>query len=364
MLKRSIIMLVVSTLIFGTIFGYHFMGQYFMEQYFKTFVPPAVSIKVEKPEQRVWQPLLKTTGTLSVSQSTQIVSQVPGIIETIAIKSGQSVAKDQDLFQLDDKQERADLESIEATYNLNKVNFERDKELYAKNLEAKVDYESSKAQYAQSKAALEQAKIAIEKKNITAPFAGKLGIRQVSIGDYVTPGQMLISLDDLSHIDVLFDIAQNDYSKVYLNQELFITVDSYPDKKFYGKVYAIDSSAKDKTHSITIKAAIEDKNQELIPGLFVNINLLLKGAKDMLWLPETAVDYNLYGQTIYVYQPYASDDKEKKHNGDGKVVSVFVETGDRKDGSVVITKGIKKDDYVVTQGQNRLSNHMAVKLKK
>jgi len=218
---------------------------------------------------------------------------------------------------------------------------------------SKSTYDQALATLRQAHAQVNKSLVMIGKKNIRAPFSGKIGIRQVNIGQYINPGDTLVSLQSLDPLYVDFSLPEQYLKSLYLNQRISIEVDAYPDEKFYGKITAINALVTEATRSINVQGTLPNTNYRLYPGSFANVNVYLPKRKSVVTVPQTAMTYSLYGNTVYVVEQKGKDRKGKPIL---RAYERYVTVGPMKDNVVVIKKGIKASEIVVTSGQNKLQN--------
>jgi len=357
MKKRMIIMIIALFIVFGGIFGWDALRSYFMHQFFANFQLPPVTISSTKAKAQTWQPFLSTIGTLEAVNGVDISPEVSGTIEAIYFTSGEIIQKGDPIIKIDDRIELADLENNQAELKLAKLDYQRTKNLYEKKAVSKAKLDQSQAQLTQAQAAVDKSNALVQEKNITAPFTGKLGIRQVNLGQYLSPGATIVTLQALTPIFINFSLPEQDLRSLHVEQTIEIKVDTYPDKIFHGKITAINAKVDIHTHNILVQATLPNKNQLLYPGQFVNVKVLLPIKKNVITVPQTAVAYNLFGNSVFVIHQYGKDKNGKPIL---KVTRVYVTTGMQKSGQVAILTGIKAGDEVVTSGQLKLENNTRV----
>lgn len=352
MAKRLIFIIIVLVIIFGGTFGFDIVRRYFMRQYFSHFQPPPVTVSITRASAETWHPTLNSVGTLQAVNGVDINSRVSGQVVAIYFQSGQTVKKNQQLIQLDDAIDQQTLKNDMATLQLAKLTYQRRLQVFEKTRgAAKSDVDEAKAKLLQAEASVATAQLNIYYKNIKAPFAGKIGIRKVNIGQYVTAGQSLVTLQSLNPLYVDFSLPEQDLDRVYTDQPIQITVDTYPNEVFKGKVTAINSKVDIETRSILIRATIPNKDQKLYPGVYANVTVILPEKKNVITVPQTAVTYSLYGDSVYVVSKKGKDKK-------GKPILIaqqrFITVGPRKGTVVSVLKGIQPGENIVTSGQIKL----------
>ena len=357
MKKRMVIVLIVLLVVFGGIFGFDIIRSYLIARFIAHFVPPPATVSTAKAESQGWQPTLSAVGSLAAINGVDVSSEIGGIVTAIRFRSGQMVSAGQSLVQLDDASAVQDLKTNQAQLNLTRVTFLRQKALFRTSAVSKSAYDQAYAQYQQAEAAVAKSLVEISNKNIRAPFAGKIGIRQVNLGQYVNPGEALVSLQTLDPLFVNFSLPEQYLKAIRVSQPLSITVDAYPGERFDGAITAINALVTQATRSINLQGQIPNKDLRLYPGSFADVTLYLPVQQSVITLPQTAVTYSLYGNTVYVVR---ADGKDEKNKPILHAYQRFVTVGEMKDNKVVILDGIKAGEEVVTAGQNKLNDGIVI----
>ncbi len=286
-------------------------------------------------------------GSLASNESVILRSEIAGRIVEIAFQEGQSVKKGDLLIRLDDSIYRAELAETEARLELAKRNFARTEELYSNQIATGRSRDEARSNLDVGTAAVELAKVRLAKTEITAPFEGITGLRQVSVGDYITVGQDMFNLEDIDPIKVDFRISERYLPAIRVGQRIQIAVDAYSGRSFDGEVYAIDPRIDEAGRSIVIRARVNNKENLLRPGLFARVDLVLELKPDALTVAEQAIVPRGAGQFVYRIE-------------DGKAKEVEVKLGTRRGGRVEILDGLKLDDVVVTAGHQKIRDGASV----
>lgn len=351
MLKRSLILLLLSSLIFGGIFGLKF---YQLQREAEKFQPPPpVVVASTEVTQENWPSVLSAVGSLTAVAGVDVSNEVAGKIEVIHFDSGQTVKQGQLLLELDDSTDRAELQGLEAELRLAKVRFERSEKLIGKNFIAQSDYDQNHALLDEAKAATHAKRTLIEKKRIRAPFSGELGIRQVDLGQYLTEGSAIVSLQQLDPIYLDFSVPERFLNQLIKGRRILATVQTYPDLEFNGEITAVSPLIDPGTRSVQVRAQLTNAKKLLHPGMFAQVRILSEQTLQVLTLPDTAITYNPYGNSVFVIEA----------NDQGLFVqSRQVETGQTRAGRVEIISGLSLGERVVSAGQVKLRNGMQVKL--
>lgn len=357
MKKRMIIVVIALIVIFGGIFSFDFIRNALILHAEETYQPPPITISTDIAVTQDWQPTLTAVGSLTAVNGVNVSSEVSGIVVAIHFKSGDMVVLGQPLVQLDDSVDIQDLKNNQAQFNFDKVDFKRKTDLYRRAAIAKTDYDQALSNLKQTEAMVNKSQVMVNKKNIRAPFSGKIGIRQVNVGQYVNPGDILANLQSLDPLFVDFSLPERYLQSLHVGQAIAIAVDAYPGKQFNGVITALDSSVTVATRGINVRAILANKDLRLYPGSFADVTVYLPQQKSVVTVPQTAVTYSLYGNTVYVI---TSAGKDKKGQPILRAYQRFVKVGDMKDNRVVITDGIVAADVVVTSGQNKLYESVQV----
>lgn len=356
MKKRMTIMIIFLLIVFGGVFGWDALRSYFMGQFFAHFQPPPVTVSTATAQSEKWQFTLKTVGTLIAVNGVTISPEVAGVITQITFNSGDMVQQGQLLIKIDDSVDQANLKSAEAALALANISFERTATLYKRNVASASDYDTAKATLQQDQAKVDGIKALIAQKNIVAPFPGKIGIRQINLGQYVSPGTPLVTLQALSPIYVNFYLPEQYLPKLALGQTVNAEVDTYPHEVFIGQISAIDAQADITTHNILVQATFPNTDQKLYPGIFANIDVVGPNSTEVVALPTTAVTYSLFGNTVFLVENPAKPEKTADGQPIYLVKQQFVTLGEQTGDKVVITSGLTAGQQVVSSGQLKLEN--------
>ncbi|WP_250655337.1 efflux RND transporter periplasmic adaptor subunit [Alkalimarinus coralli] len=360
MLKRMSIMIIILAIVFGGIFW--FLGYFkpkMVNQYFSSFQPPPVSVSSATAETSSRTPFLESTGTVIAVQEVVVTTEVAGLIQSINFKSGQDVDKGALLVKLDTSVDQAELKGLIASGKLAEANFKRDKQLIERKAVSSLDYETSLASLSTAEANIESQKATISKKSIRAPFSGKLGIRKVDLGEYLQAGSPIVSLQALDQVYVNFSLPEHHFSQVRLGQTAIVTVAAWPEKEFKGQITAIDSRISEATRNFTIQATIDNPEHELLPGMFSEVRLITGQPRDLVTVPEQAVERKLYGTSVFVISETNAEPAPDSGEEAKTVLTVerrYIKTGLTLDGYVEVISGLEDGEQVVVAGQLKLQN--------
>lgn len=320
----------------------------------KASPPPSAVISSGVAQSKNYTPRLTTVGSLEAEHGVNVNSQVAGQITAISFKSGQRVEKGDLLVQLDDRVDQQQLNSFEAQLAMYQSAYDRQSSLFVKQATAASALDQAVSNLKQAKANVAKEKTLISQKHITAPFAGKLGIKSINVGQYVQAGASMVPLQALNPLFVNFSLPEQDLSKLKTGQRLTIKVDGYPNQSFVGKITAISSEVDVQTRSILVQGTIPNPKFLLLPGSYAEVTVYLPLQKKVTVIPNTAVTYRLYGDAVFVI----TSDKSGK-----KAEQRYVTVGDAYDSAnIIIKNGVKPGDAVVTSGQLKLHSGMPVKI--
>ena len=357
MKKRMTIMLIVVGLLVGGLVGFNVFKGIMMQKYMgKGGLPPA-TVTAMKADYQVWQPQLNAVGTLRAVRGVDVTTEVAGLVRSIEFKAGDEVRAGQVLAQLNADSDVALLHSLEAAADLAAIVYERDKAQLAAEVISKAQVDTDAGDLKSKRAQVAQQQAVVEKKTLRAPFAGKLGISIVNPGQYLNPADKLVTLQTLDPIYVDFNLPQQQLPQVSIGQALTLTTDTYPGVAFVGKINAINTKIDINTRNVQVEATMPNAKRQLLPGMFASVRVNSGDENRYLTLPQTAITFNPYGNTVFVVK--SSDKKEDKdEKGNAKLLAqqVFVTTGPTRGDQVAILKGIEAGIQVVTSGQVKLKN--------
>jgi multidrug efflux system membrane fusion protein len=320
-------------------------------------VPPPTPVAAAPAEIGPMPRYLDGIGTLTAVREVQVSPEVAGRVERIDFTAGGSVEAGAPLVQLNDAPERADLAAFQASEKLAIANLERTQQLVRRDFATQAKMDENQEALEAARAGIARSQAVIDQKAIKAPFAGQLGLRRVEVGQYVDPGNMLVTLTDLSRLYATFTLPEQDRSEVAVGQTVELRADAFPGEVFTGAVTAIEPQIDPATRVMRVQATLENPERRLLPGMFVNARVVLPPVPGVVSVPETAVDRTLYGDSVFVVAEDGMDgDGKPKH----KAVQTFVEIGPHFGGRVAIVRGVAPGDVVVGSGQLKLQNGAAV----
>ena len=352
MFKRNVIFIFLLLLVIS---GLGFIKYRQIQQGIATMsaaAPPPASVEVNMAKRVQWQPRVSAVGTLTGREGIDVSNEVEGIVETIYFTSGQHVEKGELLVSLNDDVEQADLVSFKAQEDLARTLFRRTEDMWKKKTISETEFDNAHSSLKVAQANVVQTRARIAKKSIRAPFTGVLGIRQISTGQYLPPGTMLVSLQDYSLLYTDFAVAEKYFPEVETGLEVRFRVSAYDDRVFVGRVQAVDAKVNESTRNISVRAQLINEENLLRPGMYADIDLMLDQSADTVVVPATAIIYSSFGNALFVVE---EDDK-----GSNIARRVQVTTGEQRGDQVAILKGLNGGEQVVQAGVSKLRNNSPV----
>ncbi len=401
MKKRMTIMISALVIVFGGIIGFNLIKSFMIKRFFASFEMPPASVSSVKAITKKWQPHLAAVGNFVATNGVDVNAEVSGNVVKIHFDSGQYLTEGSALIDIDDRTDQATLKFNQAGLALKQLDYKRQADLYKRGATSSSSVDEATASLQQAEANVERSLVEIKKKHIIAPFSGQLGLRQVNLGQYITPGQTtIVSLQALDPLYLEFSLPEHLLKQVHLNQDLLFSVEGFNNQLFEAKISAINSKIDTNTHNIKVQATLANcpsaalakselkesklvsfKNQvdsektivscnsalnsanhitqfAFIPGMFASIKVVQPAVNNVVVLPSTAISYSLYGNSVFVLEKDSKKDKDGKEKI--RVKRVFVSTGEQEGNYTIIKKGISAGQEVVSSGELKLQNGAAV----
>ncbi len=353
MKKRIALAIVGLLIVVGLLAGIKFLQIGKMIDQGKKFVPPAETVTTYQVQPQQWDAQLNAVGSLAAVQGVTVSAEVPGKVVAIAFQSGATVKAGDLLLRQDTSVEEARLPGAEATIVLARANLDRTRSLLAQDAGSQVDYDTALANHSLAVAETEQLKAAIAKKTIRAPFAGKLGIRLVNLGQILKEGEAIVSLQTVDPIFADFALPQQAVARLQPGIPVRLTTDTWPGQAFTGKITALAAEVDANTRNLSLQATIANPKQLLRPGMFARVAVGLPGRNEVLAIPATSVLYAPYGDSVFIVE----DHKDEKSGQAGKVLrQLFVRLGEKRGDFVAAVSGLKGGETVVSTGVFKLRN--------
>ncbi len=350
-----IVGLLLALLVGGLVWFNYFRGK-MIAQFFANNKPPPVSVSVAETKSEVIPNLLTAVGDLAAVHQVNVTSDVSGRVTEIMFTPGANVKAGTPLVQLFDRPEQGDLANFKAQATVAQLSLDRAKQLAARQFGPQATVDSAQAAFDQAQAGIAKTEAIISQKLVRAPFDGQLGVRKIEVGQYLTAGNQIVSLTDLSMLYANFTVPEKDSAQLKVGQTVRINVDAYPGRVFEGKITTIEPQVATDTRNIRVQATIENPEKILKPGMFTSTTVVLPDKPPVVTVPETAVDYTLYGDSVYLLTEKKEDDGKTSLTA----VRTFVQAGNRIHGRAEILKGLKPGDRVVAVGQLKLQSGAAV----
>ena len=356
MVKWFIIVGILLGLLVTAIVGFNYIRASAIKNFFATMKPPPTNVTVAEAKSEVIPNLLNAVGDLAAVHQVNVTSDVNGRVTQIMFQAGSTVKAGTPLVQLFDAPEQGDLASFKAQAKVAELNLDRAKQLASRQFGPQATVDTAQAAFDQAQAGISRTEAVISQKLVRAAFDGDLGVRRVEVGQYLTAGTQIVTLTDLSAVYANFTVTEKDSGTLKVGQTVRITVDAYPGRKFEGKLTTIEPQIAAETRNIRVQATIQNPDKILKPGMFATTTVVLPDKPAVITVPETAVDYTLYGDSVYLITEKKEDDGKTSLTA----VRTFVQTGDRSNGRAVIVRGLKAGDRVVQVGQLKLQSGVAV----
>ncbi|MCK5818375.1 MAG: efflux RND transporter periplasmic adaptor subunit [Psychromonas sp.] len=350
--------ILVAILFFGTVIGFNMFKAQKIKEYMANRPIPEFSVTVTTVKAKNWEPHLRAIGFIEPNEGVGIANEVQGTVVSINFKSGQHVKKGDVLISLDSTIEQANLKSAQAKLPASKLNYNRMRILLKKGSISEGDVDTARADFYSLKSQIEALRATINQHDIVAPFNGIVGLRNAYMGSFLNVGTTITRLENLNKMLLRFTIAQNDLHKIYIGQKMNIFVDALPHSSFSGTISAIEPAVNYQSGVIQVQATIPNEARVLRSGMFAKANIVLPIQKDQITLPETAINYTLYGETVYIL----TKKTDKKNKTFLEANQKIVKLGESQDTDIHILSGLSEGDIVVTSGQVRLSNGVRVKI--
>src|ERR1700738_815380 len=356
MTRWFIIVGLLLAVLVGGLVGFNAFRTKMITQFFANNKPPPASVSVAEAKTEVIPNLLTAVGDLAAVHQVNVTSDVSGRITDIMFTPGATVKAGTPLVQLFDGPEQGDLASFKALATGAQMALDRAKQLAARQFGPQSTVDAAQATYDQANAGIAKTEAIISQKRVRAPFDGELGVRHVEVGQFLTAGTQIVSLTDLSELYANFTTTEKDSAQLKVGPTVRVLVDAYPGRAFEGKITAIEPQIATDTRNIRVQATIANPDHTLKPGMFATTTVVLPDKPPVVTVPETAVDYTLYGDSVYLLTEKKQDDGKTSMTA----VRTFVRTGNRVNGRTEILSGLKAGDRVVAVGQLKLQSGAAV----
>jgi multidrug efflux system membrane fusion protein len=356
MIRWFIIVGLLLALLVGALVGFNAFRSHMIAQFFANNKPPPAAVTVAEAKSEVIPNLLTAVGELAAVHQVNVTSDVSGRITDIMFTPGASVKAGNPLIQMFDAPDQGDLANFKAQAIGAEAALDRAKQLAARQFGPQSTVDAAQATFDQANAGIAKTQAIISQKLVRAPFDGELGVRHVEVGQYLTAGTQIVTLTDLSELYANFTVTEKDSGQLKVGQTVRVAVDAYPGRTFEGKITTVEPQISTDTRNIHVQATLGNPDHILKPGMFATTTVVLPDKPAVITVPETAVDYTLYGDSVYLIAEKKADDGKTSLS----VVRTFVRTGDRINGRAELLSGLKPGDRVVAVGQLKLQSGAAV----
>jgi membrane fusion protein, multidrug efflux system len=358
MAKRMVLMLGVTVVLLGGLGFMKFKQVEAAMQAGASFQPPPEAVTSIVAQRDQWAATMGVIGTMEAVHGVTVSADLPGVVERISFESGQSVSTGDVLVELDTRQERAQLASLEAQSELARVNYGRMQQLVNAGVISRMDYDQATSQQKATEANVAEIRATIARKTIRAPFSGILGIRKVNLGQYLAAGAPMVVLQSLNPIYVDFGVPQQTAAQVKVGSKLRVASEELAGHGFTGRVTALDSVIDETTRNVQVQATLANPEGKLRPGMFVQVDVGVGAGRAAITLPASAISYAPYGDSVFVITDL-TDPKGKTYRG---VRQQFVKLEGSRGDQVAVISGVNPGDEVVTSGVFKLRNGAAVQV--
>jgi membrane fusion protein (multidrug efflux system) len=357
MTKRMVIMLVTVAIVFGGIFGFQAFKAAMIKKFMSSMSQPPQTVSATKAAASPWQPSIEAVGSLRAVNGADLSLEVSGVVDSLSFNSGDDVAQGAPLLKLRSEDDQAKLESLQATAELNQITYYRDQKQFKLQAVSQATIDTDAANLKNAKAQVAQQQAILDKKFLRAPFAGHIGIRAVDLGQYLGAGTVIVTLQALDPIFLDFFVPQQSVAQVRLGQSVAVKVDAYKDQTFAGEITAINPRVDTSTRNVQVRATLKNADRKLLPGMYATVDIATGGPQNYITLPQTAITFSPYGDTVYIV-----DSKDGDAGGKPQLIArqSFVTTGATRGDQIAVLKGINDGDMVVTAGQIKLHNGSTV----
>lgn len=349
MMKRMAIMLGTMAIVFGGLYGFQAFKATMIKKAIGAMANPPQTVSTVIAATDVWQPSLKAVGSLKAVNGADLALQASGIVQAIKFASGDTVEAGQPLLQLVADDDVAKLASLEATAENYSIVVKRDEEQIKFKAVSQATLDADNANLKNARALVEQQRAVVAQKTLKAPFAGRLGIRAVDLGQYLGAGTTVVTLQSLDPIYVDFYLPQQSLAQIRIGQDVTATVDTFPGERFGGQIAAINPKVDSTSRNVQVRASMKNPHARLLPGMFAKVELAVGKPQRLVTVPLTAIVSNAYGDLVYLV-----DGAPSSQNGTAR--QSFVKTTAARGDRVAITEGIKDGEKVVIAGQLKLRN--------
>ncbi|MCA0432599.1 MAG: efflux RND transporter periplasmic adaptor subunit [Proteobacteria bacterium] len=355
---RKIIYFLLATIVFGGLaaliafYAFDFKPK-MIAQAIGSMPPPVQTVATENATAETWQPTISGIGTVVATESVTVTPEVGGIVKELLFKSGDVVKAGTKLVQLDTETDAADLKSAQAQLENANAKLKRSEAIFERGFGTAATLDEDRSARDQVVATIERIQAQINKKAIYAPWDGQLGLREVSVGSYLSPGQGIATLQKVDEVFVDFAVTENDFGRVKIGQKITATFNAWPGQTFEGSIATADAKLNASSRTITIRGKLANPENKLVPGMYADVAVESGEPRSVTTIAQTAVTFSLYGDSVFAVVPATTVDKNAKPD-ELAVEKRFIKVGAIKNGRVEIVDGVKAGEQVVVAGQNKI----------
>ncbi|MGH6673714.1 MAG: efflux RND transporter periplasmic adaptor subunit [Xanthobacteraceae bacterium] len=356
MIKRMAIMLIAVAIVLGGIFGFQAFKAMMIKKFMSAMKAPPQTVSTTTAAYSEWQPQIEAVGSLRAVKGADLSLEVAGVVDSISFNSGDDVKQGAVLLKLRADDDAAKLTSLQATAELSQLTYQRDLKQFKIQAVSQATLDTDVANLKNAKAQVAEQQAVLDKKTLRAPFAGHLGIRAVDLGQYLGAGTTIVTLQELDPVFLDFFVPQQSVDRIRIGDKVTVKVDAFKDRTFPGAISAINPKVDSSTRNVQVRATLQNPDHKLLPGMYATIDTATGAPQNLITLPQTAITYNPYGDTVYVV------DKKVETGDKPQLIArqTFVTTGSTRGDQVAVLKGVKAGDVVVTAGQIKLHNGSVV----
>jgi len=355
---RMFLTLLGLVIVFGGIFGYKAFVARKTEQALSNRPAPVHTVTAMEAPTDTWREQIRTVGSLSAVQGVDVTNEIDGRVTEVAVADGVEVERGDVLVRLSAAGLEADLRAARAEARLAEIELERQQRLRRQNANSESDVDRAESELEQARGRVGSIEAALAKKTIRAPFSGRIGIVAVDVGQYLGVGQPIVTLQNLDPIRVDFSVPQRELARVAAGQTVIASVETHPEAEFTGEITAISPQVEQATRNVDVRARVSNPEGRLQPGMFVQAAVQLPKQRDVVTLPQTAITYNPYGDSVFLINEQDTESGETRLTVERK----FVRTGSTRGDQVQIVEGVEPGQRVVTSGQLKLRNGSRVEI--
>lgn len=341
--KHSFIILLIILLIFGALFFWHQIRQHIAARESAAVDSVPNVVEMTKVKSQVWYPQIQAVGTVVAQQGIVLTTQIAGIVKSIDFKSGQFIEQGKPIVQLDPSVLQATANQSKANYELSVADYQRNKRLYKTRAISLSALQKAEATMKANRAQMDEDQAKLAQSTIKTPFSGNIGLRQISLGEYLAIGAPIANLQSIDPVYVDFNVPEAYMQQISVGDKVQITSASLSGQTYTGQVIAMDSTLDPDTRMLNIRASVPNKNKRLVPGMFARVNVIIPTKQNVLTVPQMAVQYSPFGDTVFVVQ-------------NGKAVQRYVNLGEQRGAEIAINKGLSAGETIISVGGNKLQN--------